>query len=1411
MKKSLLGRFLQFVFLLTALLFANKNFAQPGGYALRLESNSNFGTAYVLTNNSPTTGILSTTVTAASTADEYLVEWDSFANKWSNTSTAKDTQLQLTWGGGSFNGPNGILNGNFISGKRYTLQMRGLAYSNRQGLFMETDNSPQSFHATASTAVSTPTNVCSGSSVTINVTLAGAKSPQERVFIRYAVNGNFGSSKVVEATGIGSTWTTASATIPGVDNAAGTTINYYAYTTTVAATNSSDHDLVTLRFGNNGGSNYSYNVLTSVTYYADVDGDGFGDATSPVSSCTGAPTVSGNPAVLNNTDCNDTVTYYTDSDGDGFGVLPKLACGSVTNNTDCNDSQNQYTDADGDGFGVLPLVACGVTNNADCNDDQLQYLDADGDGFGSTTQVACGVANNSDCDDAQLQYTDNDSDGFGVLPLVACGVTNNADCNDDQLQYLDADGDGFGSTTQVACGVANNSDCDDAQLQYTDNDSDGFGVLPLVACGVTNNADCNDNQLQYLDADGDGFGSTTQVACGVANNTDCDDAQLQYTDNDSDGFGVLPLVACGVTNNADCNDNQLQYLDADGDGFGSTTQVACGVANNADCDDAQLQYTDNDSDGFGVLPLVACGVTNNADCNDDQLQYLDADGDGFGSTTQVACGVANNTDCDDAQLQYTDNDSDGFGVLPLVACGVTNNADCNDDQLQYLDADGDGFGSTTQVACGVANNTDCDDAQLQYTDNDSDGFGVLPLVACGVTNNADCNDNQLQYLDADGDGFGSTTQVACGVANNSDCDDAQLQYTDNDSDGFGVLPLVACGVANNADCNDNQLQYLDADGDGFGSTTQVACGIANNSDCDDSNSSIWQSGTFYADVDGDNYSPTPTTTQTICYGATEPIGFSLVVNLQVDCNDANDDIYPGAPEVCWNGVLENCTGVLSQGCAAVPVNMTPSYSNTTLVSLATAVPAVAYSFGGFTNIKYRFSITNTTTGVTAPDIIQISRYVTIPGAIHTHGASYTITASAVINEEIVPFAGNTITVNSPSVPVITLSSSSCGATLATLASSLTANPGLNATGYTFRIRLNDSNPSPTYGFSPSATRFVGANTFTGFPLQYGSSYRVAVQYTFTDPVSGLPVDSGYGAECVVNTPSIPVTSMASPSCGGTVSALNANMAARAASYATGYRFRIRLFSDNGPTPTYYQTAVLPSRFSSLTAFQGITIAYSTEYAISVQYSVLNGATTEWSAFGPDCKVTTPFFPTTSLVPSQCGLLTPTSLTQQLNITPYPGFPNYKVLLEEIDGETVVTSEEREIVYSNFKLSDFAIAQLGKNYNISVAIKLNGVFGDYSTACDVFTAAESKALIQTPFAATAYPNPFANNFMLDVKTSSQSSVSVKVYDMVGRLIEQKEVSVSDMESTTIGNQYPSGVYNVVVAQEDTIQTVRVVKR
>jgi hypothetical protein len=41
-----------------------------------------------------------------------------------------------------------------------------------------------------------------------------------------------------------------------------------------------------------------------------------------------------------------------------------------------------------------------------------------------------------------------------------------------------------------------------------------------------------------------------------------------------------------------------------------------------------------------------------------------------------------------------------------------------------------------------------------------------------------------------------------------------------------------------------------------------------------------------------------------------------------------------------------------------------------------------------------------------------------------------------------------------------------------------------------------------------------------------------------------------------------------------------------------------------------------------------------------------------------------------------------------------------------------------------------------------------------------------------FKATAYPNPFADNFKLNVTTSSEESLQIKVYDMLGNLVENQ---------------------------------------
>ncbi|WP_168710275.1 T9SS type A sorting domain-containing protein [Flavobacterium sangjuense] len=76
---------------------------------------------------------------------------------------------------------------------------------------------------------------------------------------------------------------------------------------------------------------------------------------------------------------------------------------------------------------------------------------------------------------------------------------------------------------------------------------------------------------------------------------------------------------------------------------------------------------------------------------------------------------------------------------------------------------------------------------------------------------------------------------------------------------------------------------------------------------------------------------------------------------------------------------------------------------------------------------------------------------------------------------------------------------------------------------------------------------------------------------------------------------------------------------------------------------------------------------------------------------------------------------------------------------------------------------------------------------------------------------AYPNPFADNFKIDVKTSNDADLNVKVFDMLGRLLQTNNVKVTNAETLEIGGNYPAGVYNVIVTQGEEVKTQRVIKR
>ena len=55
------------------------------------------------------------------------------------------------------------------------------------------------------------------------------------------------------------------------------------------------------------------------------------------------------------------------------------------------------------------------------------------------------------------------------------------------------------------------------------------------------------------------------------------------------------------------------------------------------------------------------------------------------------------------------------------------------------------------------------------------------------------------------------------------------------------------------------------------------------------------------------------------------------------------------------------------------------------------------------------------------------------------------------------------------------------------------------------------------------------------------------------------------------------------------------------------------------------------------------------------------------------------------------------------------------------------------------------------------------------------------------------------------------VKCKRHDTLGTVVEQRQDNVNELETIAIGRNYPSGVYNVIVTQDQETKTLRVVKR
>ncbi|HND30274.1 MAG TPA: putative metal-binding motif-containing protein, partial [Myxococcota bacterium] len=514
-----------------------------------------------------------------------------------------------------------------------------------------------------------------------------------------------------------------------------------------------------------------------------------------------------------------TSTWYADVDGDGFGGVATQACvapaGSITVGGDCND-----------GSAAISPVASEVCDSANTDEDcdgladdadpsatgQRQgYLDGDGDGAGgATTLRACDLSSSylstsTDCDDSRSSVYPGATERCDSLDNNCDG---SIDEGLDQPWYQDSDSDGYGGSTRVdACSapsgyVASSTDCNDQNANISPGDSevcdaantdeDCDGLADDADTGVTGTA------TYYSDADGDGYGTNGRSLCDpsaglISVGNDCDDSNAAVSpaatevcdgtvDDNCDGRvdeGCYPLWSGSYTT-----------ADSDSKIHGNGTMDIFGSA---------VAAADWNDDG---LVDIAVGASQ------DELSSTYAD-DGVVYVYQgsIASGDALCTDNDAALLYSTSSSHDDFGEklwalpdmnrdgYPELVTTFRNNT-YSWDLIHYRG---------TALSGTAAYNTNSYYGSLHCTDFSYAGnfyTGTSSYVACGYLSQFTATGETYVYGDASG--TVRATFVGEAVGDNAG---ASIDFA-HDLDGDGVNDALIGSPMNGYAASNAGVTYL---------------------------------------------------------------------------------------------------------------------------------------------------------------------------------------------------------------------------------------------------------------------------------------------------------------------------------------------------------------------------------------------------------------------------------------------------------------------------------------------------------------------------------------------------------------------------------------------------------------------------
>jgi hypothetical protein len=605
-------------------------------------------------------------------------------------------------------------------------------------------------------------------------------------------------------------------------------------------------------------------------------------------------------------DAADAVTWYADADGDGYGDAARDtdACaqptGHVDDDRDCDDRDAAINPGASELCNGFDDDCDGLVDDDDPGVSGLStwYADVDADGYGDATAalVACFqpsgyVADDSDCSDRDpgsnpgatelCDGADNDCDG----------TVDEGSAADAATWYADDDADGYGDlgSSTTACSqpsghVADATDCDDRDDDINPGADELCNGFDDDCDGASDESDATDAGDWYADADADGYGdaASSTPACSqpsghVADDSDCDDGDPSVNPAASEQCNSVDDDCDGAVDESDALDASTWYADVDGDGYGDAASsdrdcdaISGYVADATDCDDTDAAVYPGAAEYCDGIDSDCDGTADESDASDVRTWYADADGDYYGdpSSTFLACSapsghVADGSDCDDGDASVHPGATELCDGHDDDCDGTVDESDAADASTWYRDADSDSYGDSgaTMVACDqpsgyAASGTDCDDGDSAINPGATESCNGYDDDCDGLVDDDDSGVSGVGtwYADADSDGYGSTVSstTACTVpsgylGDSSDCDDGDSAVYPGAAELCNGYDDDCDGLVDDddGDLTEWSTWYLDADGDGYGdasdsmeSCEQPSGYVADATDCDDDDPSV---------------------------------------------------------------------------------------------------------------------------------------------------------------------------------------------------------------------------------------------------------------------------------------------------------------------------------------------------------------------------------------------------------------------------------------------------------------------------------------------------------------------------------------------------------------------------------------------